>query len=194
MAELGYRLTGSSDLYQDDGRNPNASINFVMAHDGFTLHDLVSYDRKHNEANGEQNRDGNDNNISYNHGAEGPTEDPAINELRERQKRNFLATLLFSQGTPMICGGDERGRTQLGNNNSYAQDNEISWFDWSDSESARALYEFTCRAVQIRREHPALRRKKFFQGRAIRGSEVHDIAWLQPDGQEMTDAEWDAHW
>ena len=194
MAELGYRLTGSSDLYQDDGRNPNASINFVTAHDGFTLNDLVSYDRKHNEANGEENRDGNDNNISHNHGVEGPTTEAAVNELRERQKRNFLATMLFSQGTPMICGGDERGRTQQGNNNSYAQDNEINWFDWSENESAEKLYEFTSRALQIRREHPALRRKKFFQGRAIRGTDVRDIVWLRPDGHEMTDSEWDAHW
>ena len=194
MAELGYRLTGSSDLYQDDGRNPNASINFVTAHDGFTLNDLVSYNGKHNEANGESNRDGSDNNISDNQGVEGPTDDARVVELRERQKRNFLATLLFSQGTPMICGGDERGRTQGGNNNSYAQDNEISWFDWSDTDASCALFEFTCRAVELRRNHPALRRKKFFQGRAIRGSQVRDILWLSPDGNEMTDAEWDAHW
>ncbi len=194
MAELGYRLTGSSDLYQDDGRNPHASINFVTAHDGFTLHDLVSYNHKHNEANGEDNRDGNNHNLSFNHGVEGPTSDPAINALRERQKRNFLATLLLSQGTPMVCGGDERGRTQLGNNNAYAQDNELSWFDWSETEAARALFEFTCRLVALRHEHPALHRKKFFQGRAIRGTEVRDIVWLQPDGREMADAEWEADW
>jgi isoamylase len=194
MAGLGYRLTGSSDLYQDDGRNPNASINFVTAHDGFTLHDLVSYNHKHNEANGEDNRDGNDNNLSYNHGAEGPTDDQGIVELRERQKRNFLATLLLSQGTPMICGGDERGRTQSGNNNAYAQDNPISWFDWNETDRTRALFEFTCRLVDIRRDHPALHRKKFFQGRRIRGSDVRDIVWFRPDGHEMTDAEWDAEW
>ncbi|MEX2281817.1 MAG: glycogen debranching protein GlgX [Gemmatimonadota bacterium] len=194
MAELGYRLTGSSDLYGEDGRSPSASINFVTAHDGFTLHDLVSYNEKHNQANGEDNWDGNTNNLSFNHGVEGPTEDPAITELRERQKRNFLATLLLSQGTPMITGGDERGRTQKGNNNAYAQDNEISWYDWTETERTRALFDFTRRLLQLRREHPALHRKKFFQGRKIRGADVRDIVWLQPNGQEMADAEWDAHW
>ena len=194
MAELGYRLTGSSDLYQEDGRNPTASINFVTAHDGFTLHDLVSYNHKHNEANGEDNKDGNDNNLSFNHGAEGPTDDAQINELRERQKRNLLATLLLSQGTPMICGGDERGRTQKGNNNAYAQDNEISWYDWTETDATKALFEFTSRLVHLRREHPALHRKKFFRGRAIHGSAIRDIIWARPDGQEMGDAEWDAHW
>lgn len=194
MAEFGYRLTGSSDLYQEDGRSPAASINFITAHDGFTLHDLVSYNDKHNEANCEDNRDGHNENLSYNHGVEGPTYDPAIRDLRERQKRNLLATLLFSQGTPMLCGGDERGRTQQGNNNAYAQDNELSWFNWCADQDADSLLEFTRRAVALRREHPALHRKKFFQGRAIRGSDVHDIVWLRPDGQEMTDPEWDAHW
>ncbi|MGH7469794.1 MAG: glycogen debranching protein, partial [Longimicrobiales bacterium] len=194
MAELGYRLTGSSDLYQDDGRSPQASINFVTAHDGFTLHDLVSHNEKHNLANGEGNRDGNSHNISFNHGAEGPTNDETINALRERQKRNFLATLLLSQGTPMLCGGDERGRTQQGNNNAYAQDNEISWHDWTDTEASNALLDFTRQLVALRHQHPALHRKRFFQGRAIRGSSVRDIVWLRPDGQEMTDAEWDADW
>jgi glycogen operon protein len=177
MAELGYRLTGSSDLYQDDGRSPQASINFVTAHDGFTLHDLVSYNEKHNEANGEDNRDGNNHNISYNFGVEGPTDDPKIRVAREQQMRNFLATLLFSQGTPMICGGDERGRTQQGNNNAYAQDNEISWFDWQETELSRSLYDFTCRVVQLRHEHPALHRKKFFQGRAIRGAQMSGTSY-----------------
>jgi glycogen operon protein len=194
MAGLGYRLTGSSDLYQDDGRNPQASINFVTAHDGFTLHDLVSYNEKHNLANGEGNRDGHNHNISCNHGVEGPTRDEAITAVRERQKRNFLATLLLSQGTPMLCGGDERGRTQQGNNNAYAQDNEISWYDWTDTDQTRALLDFTRRLVALRHAHPALHRRKFFQGRAIRGTDVRDIVWLRPDGQEMTDAEWEADW
>jgi isoamylase len=194
MAELGYRLTGSSDLYQDDGRSPNASINFVTAHDGFTLHDLVSYNEKHNEPNGENNNDGSNNNLSSNHGVDGPTDDANIIELRERQKRNFLATLLLSQGTPMICGGDERGRTQKGNNNAYAQDNEISWFDWNETELTKGLFDFTCRLLDLRAHHPALHRKKFFQGRKIRGTDVRDVVWFRPDGQEMTDPEWDAHW
>jgi isoamylase len=194
MAELGYRLTGSSDLYQDDGRSPQASINFVTAHDGFTLSDLVSYNQKHNEANGEENRDGHGHNISHNFGVEGPTDDAQIRGARQQQMRNFLATLLLSQGTPMICGGDERGRTQRGNNNAYAQDNEISWFDWRETDLTRSLYDFTCRLVELRHKHPALHRKKFFQGRAIRGTDVRDVVWLQPDGKEMTDVEWDAHW
>jgi isoamylase len=194
MAELGYRLTGSSDLYGDDGRRPTASINFVTAHDGFTLADLVSYDRKHNEANGEGNRDGHDHNISSNHGVEGPTEDAAIVELRERQKRNFLATLLASQGVPMILGGDEIGRTQRGNNNAYCQDNEISWLDWELDERRRDLLEFARRAIRLRKEHPALRRRRFFQGIEIRGSNIPDITWLAPDGREMSDEEWGADW
>lgn len=192
IAELGYRLTGSSDLYQSDGRRPYASINFVTSHDGFTLHDLVSYNEKHNEANGEDNRDGTDSNFSWNHGVEGPTDDPHIVESRERQKRNFLATLLLSQGVPMICGGDEIGRTQQGNNNPYCQDNELSWFDWELDARRRALLAFTRRLVQIRREHPVLHRPKFFQGRRIRGSDVKDLTWLRPDGNEMTDVEWES--
>jgi isoamylase len=194
MAELGYRLTGSSDLYGDDGRRPTASINFVTAHDGFTLHDLVSYERKHNDANQEGNRDGHDHNISSNHGVEGQTDDPAIIELRDRQKRNFLATLLCSQGVPMILGGDEIGRSQGGNNNAYCQDNEVSWFDWDLEDRARQLFEFACRAIRLRREHPALRRRRFFQGIEIRGSDIPDITWLRPDGQEMSDDEWSADW
>jgi glycogen operon protein len=192
IGELGYRITGSSDLYADDGRKAYASINFITAHDGFTLNDLVSYNEKHNEANGEGNRDGHDHNISYNFGAEGDTDDAAIVEARERQKRNFLATLLLSQGVPMLCGGDEMGRTQGGNNNAYAQDNEISWLHWDLAERDQDLLEFTRRVATLRREHPVFRRRHFFQGRTIRGSELEDITWLRPDGQEMTDAEWNS--
>ncbi len=194
MAELGYRLTGSSDLYGSDGRRPTASINFVTAHDGFTLHDLVSYEKKHNEANGEGNRDGHDHNISSNHGAEGPTDDQVINEIRERQKRNFLTTLLCSQGVPMILAGDEIGRTQRGNNNAYCQDNEISWLDWDLDDRAHELFEFTRRAIQLRKDHPALRRRRFFQGVEVRGSDIPDITWIAPDGHAMTDEEWSADW
>jgi isoamylase len=194
MAELGYRLTGSSDLYQDEGRRPNASINFITAHDGFTLHDLVTYSEKHNEANGENNEDGHDNNISWNHGVEGETDDPAINDLRDRQKRNFLATLLLSQGVPMLSAGDEIGRTQGGNNNAYAQDNEISWLDWELDDRRRELLDFTRRVLALRHAHPSLRRRKFFQGRAIHGSEIRDITWLRPDGRRMDEAAWDAEW
>jgi glycogen operon protein len=194
LAELGYRLSGSSDLYQRDGRRPSASINFVTAHDGFTLHDLVSYNEKHNEANGEANRDGANDNYSWNMGAEGPTDNLEIIELRERQKRNFIATLLLSQGVPMICGGDEIGRTQNGNNNAYCQDNEISWYDWKPDDRKRSLLEFTTRLIRLRLEHPNLHRRKFFQDRVIRGSQVRDLLWFRPDGQEMTDEEWNAGW
>jgi isoamylase len=190
VAELAYRLTGSSDLYQHDGRRPYASINFVTAHDGFTLEDLVSYDEKHNEANGEENRDGYDGNLSWNHGVEGPTDDPAILGARDRTKRNLLATLLLSQGVPMLSHGDEIGRTQRGNNNAYCQDNEIGWLDWSLDGRKRALLDFTRRLIALRREHPNFRRPKFFQDRAIRGSAERDITWLRADGEEMTDAEW----
>ncbi|GIW07712.1 MAG: glycogen operon protein GlgX homolog [Dehalococcoidia bacterium] len=193
-AELGWRLTGSSDLYQSDGRRPYASINFVTCHDGFTLNDLVSYNQKHNEANGEDNRDGTDDNLSWNCGVEGPTDDPAVNALRERQKRNFLATLLLSQGVPMICGGDEISRTQRGNNNAYCQDNEISWFDWNLRDDQRRLLEFTRRLIAFRRQHPNFRRRKFFQGRQIRGSDIKDITWFRADGHEMTDEEWVSGW
>jgi len=190
LAELGYRLTGSSDLYQRAGRSPYASINFITAHDGFTLHDLVSYNRKHNKANGEGNRDGANDNFSWNCGVEGPTDDLNIIELRERQKRNFLATLFLSQGVPMLCGGDELGRTQRGNNNAYCQDNDISWYDWNLDDKKRALLEYTKRLIQIRRDHPILRRSKFFQGRPVLGSGIKDIMWLRPDGQEMTSEDW----
>ena len=190
VAEMGYRLTGSSDLYQGDGRRPSASINFVTCHDGFTLTDLVSYNGKHNEANGDQNRDGAEHDISFNHGIEGPTTDPAILAVRDRQLRNFLATLLFSQGVPMLCGGDELGRSQGGNNNAYCQDTELSWIDWDLDDRQRALGDFVRELIRIRREQPTLRRRSFFQGRKIRGSEVKDLTWFRPDGTEMTDAEW----
>jgi len=190
VAEMAYRLTGSSDLYQGDGRRPYASINFVTCHDGFTLEDLVSYDEKHNDANGEHNRDGHDDNLSSNYGVEGPTDDPEILALRDRQKRNFLATILLSQGVPMLCGGDEFGRTQNGNNNAYCQDNAINWFDWRLDQRDKALLAFTQRLTRIRSEHPTLRRRKFFQGRRIRGSEVKDLTWFRADGREMTEAEW----
>ncbi|MFL5540118.1 MAG: glycogen debranching protein GlgX [Longimicrobiaceae bacterium] len=192
LGELGYRLTGSSDLYELDGRRPHASINFIVAHDGFTLNDLVSYNHKHNEANGENNADGTDDNLSYNFGVEGPTDRPDIVRQRERQKRNFLATLLLSQGVPMICGGDELGRTQFGNNNAYCQDNEIGWVGWELSDDDRRLLEFTRHVVALRREHPTFRRRKFFRGREIRGSDVKDLAWIRADGQEMTDQEWNS--
>jgi isoamylase len=204
LLELGYRLTGSSDLYQRDGRRPSASINFITAHDGFTLQDLVSYNQKRNEANGEDNRDGTNENYSWNCGVEGPTEDPKIVELRERQKRNMLTTLLLSQGVPMICGGDELGRTQLGNNNAYAQDNEISWVDWTLDDRKKALEEFATTLIKLRNAHPNFHRRKFFQDRNISpatagmrqfdGFEVQDIAWYRPDGERMTEEEWNAGW
>jgi glycogen operon protein len=185
---LGYRLTGSSDLYQNDGRKPYASINFMTAHDGFTLRDSVSYNDKHNEANQEGNQDGHSDNRSWNCGVEGPTDDPDVNRLRARQQRNFLATLLLSQGTPMLLGGDEMGRTQHGNNNAYCQDNEISWYDWSSVDEE--LLAFTKRVIDLRRSHPSLHRRKFFSGRPIRGTDVRDIMWVRHDGAEMTDDDW----
>jgi glycogen operon protein len=188
LGEFAARLTGSADLYQDDGRKPYASINFVTAHDGFTLNDLVSYNEKHNEANGEENRDGESHNRSWNLGAEGPTGDAHINALRARQKRNFLATLLLSQGVPMILGGDEAGRTQGGNNNAYCQDNEISWLDWERADPA--LIEFTRRAIAFRGDHPVFRRRGWFKGRRIHGKGVSDIAWFTTDGVEMSDEHW----
>jgi glycogen operon protein len=187
---MGYRLTGSSDLYGKGGRRPYASINFVTAHDGFTLHDLVSYNDKHNERNGEENRDGHDHNLSWNCGVEGPTDDPAILAIRERQKRNFLATLFLSQGVPMLCGGDEIGRTQQGNNNAYCQDNELSWLDWKQDKTRRSLLTFTRSVIALRRQHPVLRRRQFLYGRRIRGSEVKDLSWFRPDGKEMTEESW----
>jgi glycogen operon protein len=194
LSDLGYRLTGSSDLYQNDGRKPYASINFVVAHDGFTLEDLVSYNEKHNEANGENNSDGANDNDSWNMGVEGPTDNPQIVQARERQKRNFLTTLLLSQGVPMICGGDEIGRTQRGNNNAYCQDNEISWYEWNLDDRKKSLLEFTTKLIELRRTHPNLRRRKFYQDRAIHHSQLKDIAWYRADGQEMKEDEWNAGW
>jgi glycogen operon protein len=190
VGSLAYRLTGSSDLYADTGRRPYASVNFVTAHDGFTLHDLVSYNAKHNEANGEDNRDGHEDNLSWNCGVEGPTDDAAILTLRERQKRNFLATLFFSQGVPMLLAGDEMGRTQQGNNNAYCQDNALSWVHWSLDHSRRALGAFVQEVLRVRQQHPTLQRRHFFQGRAIRGSEVKDLTWFRPDGKEMNEEDW----
>ena len=189
-ADLGYRLSGSSDLYENDGRRPYSSINFIVAHDGFTLKDLVSYNEKHNESNGEDGRDGANDNASWNCGVEGPTEDPGIRALRARQQRNLLATLLLSQGTPMLCGGDEIGRTQRGNNNAYCQDNETSWHDWMLDDERKALLRFTARVIRIRHEHPALRRAKFFKGRRIHGADIRDILWIRNDGAQMSEEDW----
>ena len=194
LSDFAYRLTGSSDLYQHDGRKPYASINFIAAHDGFTLCDLVSYNEKHNEANGDNNNDGENSNNSWNMGAEGPTDDPAINTMRERQIRNFLATLLLSQGVPMLCGGDEFSRSQRGNNNAYCQDNELTWYDWALDSSRMRLMEFTRKLVKLRRTHANLHRRKFFQDRTIRNSVERDVAWYGADGHEMTEAEWTAEW
>jgi isoamylase len=188
VSDLAYRLTGSSDLYQGDGRRPWASINFVTAHDGFTLRDLVSYDQKHNQDNGEDNRDGSDDNRSWNHGVEGETDDPQVRELRARQRRNLLATVLISQGCPMILGGDEIGRTQRGNNNAYCQDNEIAWLDWQDVDDS--MLRFTRRVIRLRREHPVLHRQRFFEGQLGRGHRRKDIAWFRRDGSEISDRDW----
>jgi isoamylase len=190
IGELANRLTGSSDLYASSGRRPYASINFVTAHDGFTLEDLVSYNEKHNEANGEDNRDGHDNNLSWNCGVEGPTDDPAIRTLRNRQKRNLIATLLLSQGVPMFLAGDATGRTKGGNNNTYCQDNETTWVNWDIDGEEKCFFAFVQRLIQLRQDHPLFGRRKFFQGRSIRGTGVKDIQWLNPKGQEMTDEEW----
>ena len=194
LSDLAYRLMGSSDLYQRDGRRPSASINFVTAHDGFTLNDLVSYNGKHNEANGEQNRDGSNDNYSWNMGVEGPTDDPKILEIRERQERNLLATLFLSQGVPMLLGGDEISRTQKGNNNAYCQDNEITWFDWNGNDKQQALLEFTEQLIRFRLEHPNFHRRKFFQDRSIRRADDPDVLWLRPDGKQMNDEEWEQGW
>jgi glycogen operon protein len=192
LAEFASRLTGSSDLYQDDGRRPSASVNFVTAHDGFTLHDLVSYNDKHNEANGEGNNDGESHNRSWNAGVEGETDDHEVLALRERQKRNFVTTLFLSQGIPMLLGGDELGRTQGGNNNGYAQDNEISWYDWTLARDNDVLLDFTKRLSRLRHEHPVFRRRRFFRGRPLRGSGVADIGWFTPDGSAMSDEDWES--
>lgn len=191
VAEFAYRLSGSSDLYRMTGRRPFASINFITAHDGFTLHDLVSYNEKHNEANGEDNKDGETHNLSWNCGVEGPTDDPDILALREKQKRNFLATLFLSQGVPMLLSGDECERTQQGNNNVYCQDNKLSWFNWNWTEGQKKLFEFCCQLIAFRKESPIFSRRKFFLGRSIHGKEIYDIRWLSASGKDMTDEEWD---
>ena len=188
LGEFAHRFTGSSDLYQDDGRRPTASLNFITAHDGFTLHDLVSYNDKHNEANGEENRDGENHNRSWNCGVEGPSDDPEIKALRTRQKRNFLAVLFLSQGVPMLLAGDEIGRTQQGNNNAYCQDNEISWLDWEHTDDE--LLDFTRHLIQFRKDHPIFRRRRWFQGQPIHRTGMSDITWFTPEGQEMAEENW----
>jgi len=193
LGEFASRLTGSSDLYEHTGRRPAASVNFVTAHDGFTLRDLVSYERKHNEANGEDGRDGTDDNRSTNGGVEGPTSEPGVLALRARRRRAFMATLLLSQGVPMLLHGDEVGRTQQGNNNAYPQDNETTWIDWADADTA--MLDFTSRVVRLRHEHPVFRRRRFFDGRPVRraaGAPVPDIVWLRPDGTQMQPEDWDS--
>ncbi|HEX4652391.1 MAG TPA: glycogen debranching protein GlgX [Granulicella sp.] len=207
LSDLAYRLTGSSDLYQYDGRKPYASINFITAHDGFTLCDLISYNHKHNEANGENNQDGANDNDNWNMGAEGPTDDPAINELRERQTRNFLTTLLLSQGVPMLTGGDEFARSQRGNNNAYCQDNELTWYDWKLDPPRQRLLDFTAKLIHLRRSHPNLHRRKFFQDRVIRSRPegapgqdgaptriISDIAWYSTDGKLFSEDAWNTEW
>jgi len=191
VGEFASRFTGSSDLYESDGRQPFASINFITAHDGFTLRDLVTYNEKHNEANLEDNRDGTDDNRSWNCGVEGETDDPEVNALRARQMRNFLATLFLSQGVPMLLGGDEIGRTQGGNNNAWCQDNEISWYEWGLRGPQAELYDFTERLIRLRRDHPVFRRGKFLAGREQEGSGLPDVWWFRPDGRRMTQRDWD---
>jgi glycogen operon protein len=188
LGELAYRFAGSPDLYENTSRLPFASINFITAHDGFTLHDLVSYNHKHNEDNGEENQDGEDFNRSWNCGAEGPTDDSEVMDLRTRQKRNFLTTLFLSQGVPMLLGGDETGRTQNGNNNCYCQDNELSWFDWEHVD--QDLLEFCQGLIGFRLRHPAFRRRRWFQGRSIHGAQTHDIAWFTLEGKQMDEENW----
>ncbi|HYI24779.1 MAG TPA: glycogen debranching protein GlgX [Thermomicrobiales bacterium] len=192
LAEMGYRLTGSSDIYEVSGRGPRASVNLVTAHDGFTLNDLVSYAEKHNEANGENGLDGHSHNISANYGVEGETDDPEVLGLRRRQQRNMLATLFLSQGVPMLLGGDEFNRTQGGNNNAYCQDNEISWFDWNHDDAAKDMIRFVRRLTRIRRDFPLLRRRRFFRGRPNNPDGFKDISWVRPDGKDMTDTDWSA--
>ncbi len=192
IGELAQRLTGSSDLYAHNGRRPSASINFITAHDGFTLADLVSYNEKHNEANLDGNSSGEDHNRSWNHGAEGPTEDPEIRELRARQRRNFLATLLLSQGVPMLLGGDEWGRSQEGNNNTYCQDNELTWYDWDFTDEQQRLLNFTRRLIKLRQDHPVFRRQQFFRGGSDARGGISDLHWLLPDGSPMSDEDWDS--
>jgi glycogen operon protein len=191
-SEMATRLAGSSDLYAWSGRLPHASINFITCHDGFTLQDLVSHNDKHNEANGENNKDGANDNNSWNCGAEGPSDDAKVRALRIQQKRNFIATLFFSQGVPMLLGGDELSHTQKGNNNTYCQDNDFTWLHWELNEEQRAFLEFVRQVTTIWREQPVFQRRKFFQGRAIRGTDIKDISWFEPSGQEMSDKAWDA--
>jgi len=192
LGEFASRIAGSSDLYQDNGRRPYASINFVTAHDGFTLNDLVSYNDKHNEANGEEKRDGADDNRSWNCGVEGPTDDEEVLELRRRQRRNLMATLLLSQGVPMVLHGDEIGRSQGGNNNVYCQDNEVSWVDWDSRAEERALLEFTSALAAFRQRHPIFRRRRFFEGKPVRSAdELRDIEWFTPSGDEMEEQNWE---
>jgi glycogen operon protein len=190
LGDLATRLSGSADLYGDDGRRPSASINFVTVHDGFTLADLVSFERKHNEANLQDNTDGNDQNDSWNCGAEGPTTDPGTTELRRRQVRNLLITLVLSQGVPMLQAGDEFGHTQQGNNNAYCQDNELTWLDWAWDDERRSLVDFTARLLQLRAAEPVFRRRDFFQGRPITGGDVKDVYWIHPAGWEMQQGDW----
>ena len=190
LGEFAFRITGSSDLYESNGKRPHASINFITAHDGFTINDLVSYNQKHNLANGEENRDGESHNRSWNCGVEGDTNDPDILQLRAQQRRNFLATLMLSQGVPMMLGGDEMGRTQKGNNNTYCQDSELSWLDWNLRETNADLLEFTRKLIHFRHLHPVFCRRSWFQGREIYGSGVRDIAWYNPDGLEISDKQW----
>jgi isoamylase len=190
LAEFAYRFTGSSDLYEGTARRPYASVNFITAHDGFTLRDLVSFNEKHNDANGEENRDGESHNRSWNCGVEGPTDEPDVNQLRARQQRNFLTTLFTSQGVPMLLGGDEIGRTQDGNNNAYCQDTEISWYDWEHADAS--LLQFTRHLIKLRHRHPVFCRRRWFQGRPIHGTAVSDIGWFTPGGAEMSDSDWQA--
>jgi glycogen operon protein len=192
LAEFASRLTGSADLYEQDGRRPFASINFVTAHDGFTLHDLVSYNDKHNQANGEDGRDGESHNRSWNCGVEGETDDLEVIALREQQKRNFLTTLMLSQGVPMLLHGDELGRTQRGNNNVYAQDNELSWIDWARAKEFEVLTAFTAKLARLRHDHPVFRRRRFFEDRPAHGDDAPEIGWWTPSGEEMSDDDWEA--
>jgi glycogen operon protein len=192
VAEMASRLCGSSDLYEHSGRKPYASINFITCHDGFNLVDLVSYNRKHNEANGEDNRDGADHNESWNCGAEGPTNDPEIRALRLRQRKNFIATLMISQGVPMLLAGDELGHSQRGNNNTYCQDNELTWLNWDLDPEGQVFLDFVKKLIRLRKEQPVLRRRRFFQGRKLRGSDVRDVTFFEPSGAEMTDEAWGA--
>ncbi|MBA3275487.1 MAG: glycogen debranching protein GlgX [Chloroflexia bacterium] len=192
IAEMGYRLTGSSDIYEASGRGPRSSVNLITTHDGFTLADLVSYSKKHNDANGEGNRDGHGHNLSANYGHEGATDDPAICGLRRRQQRNLLATLMLSQGVPLLLGGDEFNRTQQGNNNAYCQDNELSWFDWDHDDEAREMIDYVSHLSGIRRAYPILRRRRFFKGLPATPNSLKDISWIKPDGNDMTDGDWAA--